>query len=90
MNIYIYIYTHTHTHTRTHTQVYVTPLSLLGVLPTVYIYWSIFSFFRRTSREVKRIEANIRSPVYAHLTESLAGVASLRALALVAQVTTDP
>ena len=58
----------------------VTPLSLLGVVPVLYIYYSIFNYFRRTSRELKRLEANSRSPIYAHLTESLHGVACLRAL----------
>jgi len=62
--------------------VYVTPISLAGVLPVLYVYSSIFNYFRRTSREMKRLEANIRSPIYAHFTESLNGVACLRAYQL--------
>ena len=61
----------------------VTPVALLGVVPVLYIYYGIFNYFRRTSRELKRLEANSRSPIYAHLTESLHGVACLRALQLV-------
>ena len=39
--------------------------------------------YRRTSREIKRLEATYRSPIYAHFTESLHGVACLRAFKLV-------
>ena len=59
--------------------VVVTPISLLGVVPVMYIYYSVFNYYRCTSREIKRLEANVRSPIYAHFTESINGVACLRA-----------
>jgi hypothetical protein len=38
-------------------------MALLGVVPVMYLYYSIFQYFRRTSREIKRLEANYRSGV---------------------------
>ncbi|KAJ1479973.1 P-loop containing nucleoside triphosphate hydrolase protein, partial [Baffinella frigidus] len=46
-------------------------------------------YFRRTYRELKRLDATTRSPIYAHFTESLGGVASIRALSLLDQFQRD-
>lgn len=56
-----------------------TPVALFALLPMGFIYLKIQHLFRVTSREVKRLESISRSPVYAHFSESLAGVSLIRA-----------
>jgi len=56
-----------------------TPVAFFGLLPLGLIYFKIQNDFRVTSREVKRLESISRSPVYAHFSESLAGVSTIRA-----------
>lgn len=56
-----------------------TPVALLALLPMAFIYLKIQHLFRVTSREVKRLESISRSPVYAHFSESLAGISLIRA-----------
>ncbi|MEY4064324.1 MAG: canalicular multispecific organic anion transporter 1 isoform, partial [Pseudomonadota bacterium] len=56
-----------------------TPVALLVLFPLAFVYLKIQHLFRVTSREVKRLESISRSPVYAHFSESLAGVSVIRA-----------
>jgi ATP-binding cassette subfamily C (CFTR/MRP) protein 1 len=56
-----------------------TPVALLALVPLGFVYLKIQHLFRVTSREVKRLESISRSPVYAHFSESLAGVSVIRA-----------
>jgi ABC-type multidrug transport system fused ATPase/permease subunit len=56
-----------------------TPVALLALFPLAFVYLKIQHLFRVTSREVKRLESISRSPVYAHFSESLAGVSVIRA-----------
>ncbi|TPX31400.1 hypothetical protein SmJEL517_g05244 [Synchytrium microbalum] len=51
--------------------VFATPLGLL------YLYFQ--QFYIRTSRELKRLDSVSRSPIYAHFSETLGGVSSIRA-----------
>ncbi|KAF9357890.1 Multidrug resistance-associated protein 1 [Mortierella sp. AD094] len=57
-----------------------TPVFLV-VLPILAImYILIQSFYIRTSRQLKRIDAISRSPIYQQFSETLSGVATIRAL----------
>lgn len=56
-----------------------TPIALFALVPLAFIYFKIQHDFRVTSREVKRLESISRSPVYAHFSESLAGISVIRA-----------
>jgi ATP-binding cassette subfamily C (CFTR/MRP) protein 1 len=59
----------------------VTFLPWLGVLmlPLLFLYYRIMYYYRASSRELKRIEALARSPVYATFSETLLGLDSVRA-----------
>lgn len=71
-----------------------TLLSLIGsvVIITVYFhyfiaiifavslgYWYFAQFYRTSAREVKRLDSMLRSLLYAHFSESLSGLATIRA-----------
>lgn len=53
----------------------------LGIIfvPMLLIYLGLASFFRHTSRELKRIDSTARSFIYSHFAEQLAGTLSIRA-----------
>jgi ATP-binding cassette subfamily C (CFTR/MRP) protein 1 len=53
----------------------------LGILfvPMLLIYCGLSSFFRNTSRDLKRIDSTTRSFIYSHFAEQLTGTASIRA-----------
>ena len=55
------------------------PLFLLPALPIFLVFYYLQDFYRKTSRELKRLEGIARSPILAHLTESLQGVVTVRA-----------
>lgn len=71
-----------------------TLLSLIGsvVIITVYFhyfiaiifavgvgYWYFAQFYRTSAREVKRLDSMLRSLLYSHFSESLSGLATIRA-----------
>ncbi|KAI8900330.1 P-loop containing nucleoside triphosphate hydrolase protein [Globomyces pollinis-pini] len=58
---------------------FATPAFLLTVLPISVLYYLIQSYYRSISREVKRLEALARSPLYAQLGETLDGIPTIRA-----------
>ncbi|KAI8806740.1 P-loop containing nucleoside triphosphate hydrolase protein [Cladochytrium replicatum] len=58
---------------------FASPIMLVVILPVTVAYWYLLNFYRNTLREVKRLESNSRSPLYAHISETLAGVMSVRA-----------
>jgi len=55
----------------------VTPWIAIAVLPCAVIFVRIRSYYIRTARDIKRIEGTSRSPVYAHLGQSLDGLTVL-------------
>lgn len=57
----------------------VTPLFVLFLLPIIIFYSRQQSFFTQTYRELKRLDSTSRSPIYALFSESLDGVATIRA-----------
>ena len=59
----------------------VTPWVLLFVGPVTLVFYYYRSRYVATSREVKRLEATSRSPVYSFLSSTLEGLATIRAFA---------
>uniref|UniRef100_A0A670YD93 ATP binding cassette subfamily C member 10 n=1 Tax=Pseudonaja textilis TaxID=8673 RepID=A0A670YD93_PSETE len=51
----------------------------LVLLPLVAIYYSIQLYYRRTSRELKRLYSLTLSPIYTHFSETLTGLSTIRA-----------
>ncbi|XP_062980311.1 ATP-binding cassette sub-family C member 10 isoform X2 [Elgaria multicarinata webbii] len=51
----------------------------LVLLPLAAIYYSIQRYYRRTSRELKRLYSLTLSPIYTHFSETLTGLSIIRA-----------
>jgi ABC-type multidrug transport system fused ATPase/permease subunit len=56
----------------------VEPWFLLAFVVVVMLYAHNAAFYRRSSREFKRIDAILRSSLYSHFSESLSGIATIR------------
>ena len=56
-----------------------TPWFAVSIPPLLYVYLKVLNYFRDVSRETKRIDSISRSPVYAHFSESLGGLSTIRA-----------
>ncbi|KAI8830678.1 P-loop containing nucleoside triphosphate hydrolase protein [Chytridium lagenaria] len=61
------------------TLAYTTPYVLILVAALMVAYYFILNLYRCSTREIKRIAAIEKSPLNAHISECLDGVASLRA-----------
>ncbi|CAH1791548.1 unnamed protein product [Owenia fusiformis] len=55
------------------------PWFSLLLIPLAIFYYFIQHYYRKTSREVKRITSVTLSPIYAHFSESIVGLTSIRA-----------
>lgn len=55
------------------------PYFLAGMVPLMGVYFVIQKFYRTSYIEMQRIDATTRSPIYAHFSETLTGVETLRA-----------
>ncbi|VDB90127.1 unnamed protein product [Peniophora sp. CBMAI 1063] len=55
------------------------PWFLIAVAVIVVLYVFVTIFYRASAREVKRLEAVLRSSVYAHFSESISGIGTIRA-----------
>ena len=51
---------------------------LVILIPLTYFFVSVRSYYMQTAREVKRIEALFRSPIFSHLSETLDGLVTIR------------
>ena len=60
-----------------------TPFFLLAVLPLSIVYYVIQKFYIQTSRQLKRIESNTRSPIYNHFSETVTGSSCIKAFGAV-------
>jgi ABC-type multidrug transport system fused ATPase/permease subunit len=61
------------------TIMFVTPWFGVAILPLGFVYFRVLNYFRNVSRETKRLESISRSPVYAHFSETLGGLSTIRA-----------
>ncbi|XP_045033102.1 ATP-binding cassette subfamily C member 4 isoform X3 [Daphnia magna] len=57
----------------------VNPWLLLPILFLSIVFVNLRQFYLKTARDVKRLEATTRSPVFTHLSSSLVGLTTLRA-----------
>jgi len=60
----------------------VQPIILAGVAPLMVIYYIVQRYYRRSYIELQRLDSVSRSPIYAHFSESLSGVETIRAYRL--------
>ncbi|CAG2110927.1 unnamed protein product, partial [Medioppia subpectinata] len=56
-----------------------TPLVLLAIGPIIIVYIICQRIYISSSRQIKRIESETRSPIISHLSETFNGTASIRA-----------
>ncbi|KMZ04219.1 probable multidrug resistance-associated protein lethal(2)03659 [Drosophila simulans] len=56
------------------------PYYLILTLALAIIFYYIREFYLKTSRDVKRLEAVARSPIYSHLSATITGLPTIRAL----------
>ncbi|XP_067888123.1 ATP-binding cassette sub-family C member 9-like [Heterodontus francisci] len=57
----------------------VTPFFILPVIPLLAVYYFLQMYFRSSSRELQRLDSITKSPVFAHFSETLGGLATIRA-----------
>lgn len=57
------------------------PLFLAPLLPMVVLLYLFQSFYRKTSRELRRLESVARSPLVSFISETLTGITTIRAYA---------
>ncbi|KAJ8592180.1 P-loop containing nucleoside triphosphate hydrolase protein [Rhizopogon salebrosus TDB-379] len=55
------------------------PPFLIAVVPLTWFYYRVTVYYLATSRELKRLDAVSRSPIFAWFSESLAGLSTIRA-----------
>ena len=57
----------------------ITPAFLVPLIPLLILYYYVQKLYRATSRELKRLDALSRSPLYAQFAETLTGLPTIRA-----------
>ncbi|KAG9121358.1 hypothetical protein FRC07_002714, partial [Ceratobasidium sp. 392] len=55
------------------------PLFLVTLIPLAYVYRVIMLYYLATSRELKRLDATSKSPIFSWFQESLGGLSTIRA-----------
>lgn len=55
------------------------PAFLLILVPVLLVYRRIQTYYLATSRELKRLDATTKSPIFASFQETLGGVSTIRA-----------
>ncbi|KAK9468542.1 hypothetical protein V1512DRAFT_259739 [Lipomyces arxii] len=58
---------------------YIMPMFLFAAAGIMLMFWIIVKLFLSASREVKRMDAVTRSPIYQHFGETLVGITTIRA-----------
>ncbi|KAI8908383.1 P-loop containing nucleoside triphosphate hydrolase protein [Gorgonomyces haynaldii] len=59
--------------------IYTDPIMTALIVPLFIIYGFILVFYQKSNREFKRYESTYRSPLYAHVSETLSGLATVKA-----------
>ena len=59
--------------------IYVQYWFLFGLIPIMFLYYWVQTYYRASSREIKRLDAITRSPLFAHFSETLTGLSTIRA-----------
>ncbi|XP_035695292.1 ATP-binding cassette sub-family C member 9-like isoform X1 [Branchiostoma floridae] len=57
----------------------VTPFFLIGAIPIIILYFIVQKYYRATAREIQRLDNINKSPVFAHFSETLGGLTTVRA-----------
>ncbi|XP_066928579.1 ATP-binding cassette sub-family C member 4-like [Clytia hemisphaerica] len=65
------------------------PYILIIVIPLFVIFVKLRTYYMNIGREVKRLDAVARSPLYTHLSATLSGISTIRAFGLQNRVTND-
>ncbi|XP_055014213.1 LOW QUALITY PROTEIN: ATP-binding cassette sub-family C member 10 [Boleophthalmus pectinirostris] len=55
------------------------PWVIVLLVPLALVYYKLQSFYRHTSRELKRLYSITLSPLYSHFSETITGLATIRA-----------
>lgn len=55
------------------------PLFILVVIPLAFVYKRIQTYYLATSRELKRLDATTKSPIFSNFGETLGGLSTIRA-----------
>ncbi|KAF8548045.1 P-loop containing nucleoside triphosphate hydrolase protein [Imleria badia] len=55
------------------------PPFMLAVIPLSWFYYRVTAYYLSTSRELKRLDAVSKSPIFAWFSESLSGLSTIRA-----------
>ena len=58
----------------------ITPMILVLLFFLSYFYYWVQAYFRRSSREMQRLESVSRTPIFTHFSETLDGLSVIRAL----------
>ena len=59
--------------------VYINYWVLIPILPLIGVFFYMRSYFLSSSRQLKRIEATCRSPIFVHASSTLSGISTIRA-----------
>ena len=54
------------------------PWFILYLVPVFYAYYRIQDMYRKTAREMKRLNSSARSPIFQHFDETLSGLITIR------------
>ncbi|XP_072050857.1 ATP-binding cassette sub-family C member 9-like [Amphiura filiformis] len=57
----------------------VAPVFIAEILPILVLYYFVQKYFIATSRELQRLDSITKSPVFAHFSETLGGLSTIRA-----------
>ena len=58
---------------------FLNPIAIIAILPLLLVFSRIFVYFQNSAREIKRLDAITRSPVYSQFSEALNGSSTIRA-----------